>query len=280
MNKYVLTILVLCLLLIANNNRTKSVIINKYDDKLKINNIKQLKILTYNIQRLPHTFIENPNFIENSDADIICLQEYFHNIFRDKKGFLKRINYNVCIPEVNNKMKWDSGLVILSKYPIKYIDFIPFKKSSSIDSITEKGFLITKIKDLFIINAHLQACYQKSFNYPIIYSQLNQINEYIVYNNLNRYNCILCGDFNTDIQNIKWKTHNKFEIIKTINPTNWENNNWSTSHQLYSDQIGSWVDGGFIWSDKYAVKNIKNIYPDKNSDHSGVQFDLSLLENY
>lgn len=270
MYKYIITgitSVVIIYLLKINIERGRNIILNRYDKKSS----SPLQCITYNIQRLPFYIKDHPFFLKTINADIICLQECFHNIFVDRLEFFKKLNYNICIPGVQNLTKWDSGLVILSKYTINFIDFVPFKYSSDIDKVSEKGFLVVKIKDLYVINTHLQSSYKDSPNVSIKTSQLDQINNYIMSNNLT--NCLLLGDFNVNVDFINWSRIN-YQLIKSILPTNWDNHIHSTKYKKYPTQVSEWCDGGYLWSNKYKVKSIHNIDYDKYTDHLGISINI------
>lgn len=237
-----------------------------------------ISVLTYNIKKLPN-ILNNLNY-DNWDYDIICLQECFSNLFLLKEIFLNKTKkYNFISPSSDIKYLIDSGLVILSKFPIKYIGFETFKKKCSVDSLAEKGFLIVIIKDMIVINTHLQCCYENNDNEQknIQYLQLQQIKEYIIENNLTNINILLVGDFNMNIFDI-----NLFENFSKIyhkNPTTWCYNNGILSEgsatKLYKNQIPYWIDGGFLQSNNYKINNINTICLDNNTDHLGVSFKLN-----
>ena len=267
--KFILYIFILIFVLYINNREKKKIIlVNKMDLNKSI-----VSCLTYNIQRLPYTLRNYPFFLENINTDIICLQEYFKNIIKSRCDYLKQLNYNICIPNSKLPYKWDSGLIILSKFKIKFIDLIPFINSKSIDKLSEKGFLVVKIRDIYVINTHLQANYDNSKYYSdIIKSQLKQIENYI-YRNLRDKTCLLLGDFNYNLKDIIWNKLS-FKIITNNTNSNWDNEKYSTKYKKYDNQIGLNCDGGFLFGKKYKPLNIKNIDLDEYTDHLGVSFEL------
>ena len=67
-----------------------------------------------------------------------------------------------------------------SKFPIKLIDFIRFTNLTSVDNLSDKGFLVIQLNDLIIVNTHLQATYDlDTDNFERSYEQLSQIFEYV-----------------------------------------------------------------------------------------------------
>ena len=128
-----------------------------------------MSFLSYNVKRL---ILKNKliNFINWDKSDIICLQEYYNDMYSKKKFNLhKSVNFNIVLPP-NYRLLKDSGLVILSKFPIIYIDYVKFELSCGNLSFINRGFLVVKIRKLYIINTYL--CGD-------VLSQLEQIYNYI-----------------------------------------------------------------------------------------------------
>ena len=170
-----------------------------------------ITLISYNIGLLPFN-IKNLNILEKIliNYDIILLQEFFTNLFFNKKNWLlnfcKDYKYNIVAKEESNiffgKLV-DSGLVILSKYPIVKVRKFNFdSKSSSYDSLVHKGFLNALIqignKKISIYNLHNQSFYQKFVNPNFIQNyQLKKLNDFI---NTNDKYIIVGGDFNIESQ--------------------------------------------------------------------------------
>lgn len=234
---------------------------------------KNINILSYNLNRLPYTY--KPLNFNNYDYDIICLQEYFQDIFKTRNRCLEQSGYNYITTPSKFNFLADSGLVVLSKYPIEFIDFVPFKDRCSIDCLAEKGFLVVKIRKIFLINTHLQSCYncnKKHIN--IQKKQVKQIEDYISLDFFSDKNVLICGDFNNNIFQIT-----NFEGFKKIyhkSPTIWDNNKGIFSHtsvfKKTSNQVPKWLDGAFIKSDRYQVRNISLKREDDFTDHLGISF--------
>ena len=124
-----------------------------------------LKILTYNVMAFgyqDHT-PEKPNpilqYIINSDADIVCMQEYFVGIqanYLTQKKIEQALNmypYHYTIPLVR-KNRYIIGLAIYSKYPIlnsRKIRYDSTFNGSTIHEIDVQG------KKLFVVNNHLES---------------------------------------------------------------------------------------------------------------------------
>ena len=126
---------------------------------------KVLKILTYNVMAFgykDHTS-DNPNaiieYIANSDADIVCLQEYMvgtqRNYMTQEKvdRALNMYPYYYTEPLVQ-KTRYSIGLAIFSKYPIlnsRKIRYDSAINGSTIHEIEVNG------KKLIVVNNHLES---------------------------------------------------------------------------------------------------------------------------
>lgn len=249
---------------ISKNNL---IINNNYVYKKK----KNIKVLTYNIQRLPYLLrpMVNFNFL---DYDIICFQECFMDIMNLRNDYFEM---NCCIPKSNYLFLIDSGLVILSKFKINYIDFITYKNMKSVDKLAQKGFLVCLINDILIINTHCQACYNKDNKLAnIVNKQLEQINNYIE-NIKHKYKDILVvGDFNKCLTSI---TDFKGIKLQSTNPTIYDDElgliSKTSPNKKYKNQKPKWLDGGFMYGN-LDCKSIKTVQLDNLTDHSGVEMNI------
>ena len=171
-----------------------------------------LKVISWNIQGL---FIYSKLLKINNlaqcikflDADVICLQECFSNHIKYKLiNNLNKIYPYALSGNLTKKfiIGEDSGLMVLSKYPIKRIHFEHFKYSCSIDSLSNKGFLVFNILGLNFINTHLQCNYNNKIkpDNNICYYQFKQLLNYINQNEFIKNNFLLVGDFNLNLNNI------------------------------------------------------------------------------
>ena len=229
-----------------------------------------LKILTYNIQRVPYFFLR-PNIDINKlleSYDILCLQEDFYpNIF-DKN--LKNINvYHI------GTNKWfkitDSGLTIYSKVYLEFIEFINFKKLESVDKLSDKGFLVTKYLDTYIINTHLQATYYiKDLANSVAYQQLNEIFEYLNKKKIKKF--IILGDFNIDLDKININYNKAYPNC----PTHYSKMNsiiFNSSAVPKKNYYGFIYDGAIY--DNISCNNVRPVIHDNYTDHMGVSLNIS-----
>ena len=167
-------IIAFIILLIYYSYKKYFPLISNINNTNNINNIKKLKILTYNVQRLPYYFrplVDIENLMK--EYDIICLQENFCTVLGLNQ---KNYGYNCIIPPCSLYKLTNSGLTIYSKYMIQYVDFVIFDNLISSDRLSEKGFLVIKLNDIYIVNTHLQSSYDiidNSFDNALY--QLNKI---------------------------------------------------------------------------------------------------------
>ena len=237
--------------------------LNYVDNKKK----RTISFLSYNVKRLILKY-KLIDFI-NWDKDVICLQEYYNDMHSIKKFNLhKSVNFNIVLPP-SYKLLRDSGLVILSKFPIIYIDYVKFKISCSSLNFINRGFLVVKIRKLYIINTYL--CGD-------VLSQLEQINDYInLY--LKDKNIIIMGGFGKNIFNIKG--FSEFKKIYSKVPTMWQNNDiypLRTTNKLMDDMVPRWEDGAFVKTNKHNIKNVMVEDMDINSIHLGISFELEKMK--
>ena len=136
-----------------------------YHSEREVNRDEVLKILTYNVMAFGyanHTN-ENPNpilqYIADSDADIVCLQEYSaarsgKNLTTSKiNKALSKYPYRSVLCFKPSKTHC-SGVAIYSKYPIsqsRLIDYESDFNGSSVHQLDIKG------KKLTLINNHLES---------------------------------------------------------------------------------------------------------------------------
>jgi sphingomyelin phosphodiesterase len=215
-----------------NENNIDDYLNNKIEISNKgIDNI--IRILTYNFFCRPPPIKTNESdykdariadFIEKIDNfDIICFQELFttlndrkHKMIRE--GSKRGLKYYTApkVPSFFSKYLVDSGLLIISRYPIVDNDFYEYYINISGDSPTEKGVLYAKIeikKDvyLFLFNTHLQSTYYEDTPENMdstVQVRTKQTEELInfIYNKLltipkneiKNGKIILLGDFNID----------------------------------------------------------------------------------
>ena len=216
-----------------SNNKNNNITFNKLD--LSNSNIPQniISLLTYNFFCRPPPIKTNKSDYKDArlndfyqqleNYDIICFQELFTTL-NDRKhrmiqeGSRQGLKYYLAakVPSFFSRYLIDSGLLILSRYPIVEHDFYEYYMNISGDSPSNKGVLYAKIEIkkhlfLFLFNTHLQSSYfddkPENINATIqirtkqteelinfIYNKILAVPEKEIQNG----KIILCGDFNID----------------------------------------------------------------------------------
>lgn len=258
--------IIFCIFILYYLKKNKNIIIN--DNEIEFyKNKNKIKVLTYNIQRLPIMIFRENIDMEKiiKDYDLIFFQEDFTPFFKS------RILYDVnCIIPGNkffNCKITDSGLSIYSKYKIKFKKFIEFENLEFTDNLANKGFLIFELNDIIMVNTHLQA----GENNKISLEQLQMI-----FNEVEKYNKVLIvGDFNMNIKDIL-NIPKYYKKICTLTPTHWMKNSfWGFGSSIYNKNYKPhFFDGGFYKN--INISNIETQYYDKHTDHLGVSFNINL----
>ena len=210
------------------------------DSRSYVNTMVQydsLHILTYNIQCLMFRR-KSINILYDicKSFDIILLQECFADIFLSKYFLIQECKQfhiigNTCPNTFSSKLV-DSGLLILSKYPIQTYTFIPYQQSAYIDALSNKGFIHaiiqTKHTHIHIYNTHLQASYTSNDNdvLKIKLNQLECLSNYIQKQKYTNEHVIIGGDFNLNINKpslykMIQNYFKPFTIVIPNKPTNW-----------------------------------------------------------
>jgi len=179
----------------------------------------KLQILTWNVQMLPRMgsmfsssfrkmqsertewIIEH---IENSDYDIILLQECFDNRFIDAAQDRLANKYpHSILPDRPHWYKLSNGLMILSKYRLEKKENIVFKKLSQADIFAAKGAVLAKVhidtQSLYIINTHLQADYESNRYQDLRRAQLQHIKKELIEPHIDsNAKLLVAGDLNIE----------------------------------------------------------------------------------
>jgi endonuclease/exonuclease/phosphatase family metal-dependent hydrolase len=172
-----------------------------------------LKILSWNIQMLPLALkkigqFERADYIaeqlNESDYDVIVFQEAFDDKVRQKLSEYLQHCYPYQVGPANEKgffLRTNSGVCIVSKYPLKHIGEVQYENCNGVDCFSRKGALMVEIekegKLVQLIGTHLQSGDGKT-NSKVRVKQYRQLEDEL----LSRYNKegipqIICGDFNT-----------------------------------------------------------------------------------
>jgi endonuclease/exonuclease/phosphatase family metal-dependent hydrolase len=162
---------------------------------------KPRSIVTWNIQGLfMHMNDDKTRNIlyqlkRMNDIDIICLQEVFENSLKDKIIYELRDNQPYYLLGDTYKrylVGEDSGLMILSKYPIEFVKEHVLEEYNFPDRMANKTVLYFKVGDLNLMTTHLQS--NNMFdNTELSSKQLRQIIEFSPFEKF-----IITGDLNNN----------------------------------------------------------------------------------
>ena len=161
--------------------------------------IEKNKIVTFNIKKFPWSCKSFRRLNIVGQYSIILLQECF-NEYCDSLDYWFP-NHYICRGTMKGMNIFNSGLAILSIYPVIEIEFHKYKNYNkwSLDCLSEKGFLSVLLDlgndKLRVINTHLQSSDYEKYDKKAIL----QLQELLEYTSKLREKYIIGGDFNIDI---------------------------------------------------------------------------------
>ena len=172
-------------------------------------------IISWNIQELflySNTSKVNNiiNYLDSFESDVICLQEVFED--KTKNAIIRSLSYKYHYHLITKTSKKfivgeDSGLLVLSKYPIQYLSEVSLKGLTIPDSLANKTVMYFKIGNLNFATTHLQSEYQN----------ISRVQLYEILKKSPIEKFILAGDLNNEsVNEIVGIKQNNFQ------PT-WEN---------------------------------------------------------
>lgn len=189
----------------------------------------ELKILSWNIYMLPYISLFNDNDkraraiaerLNGSDYHIIVFQEAFSSKCRNilSKILLERFPFQYGpVNESRFSLRTNSGLWIVSKFPLTKLDQVEFSKSKGYDVIARKGAVLFqgcfRGSKFQLLATHLQALDSQKLREL----QCAEIREQL----LNPYYRedtpqFLCGDFNIDMHD----TADYHRMLQLLDATN------------------------------------------------------------
>lgn len=163
-----------------------------------------LRILTYNIQKFPWSRKSLGALTHLAERyEVIFLQECFDDTWQALSEVLPHF---YCFRGTLNRLNvMNSGLAILSRYPIVCGDFLEFAHANrwTFDIFSEKGWLSAVVdvngEKIRLINTHLQSCDFDRFDQ----TALTQFDELLAYLRTVHEPFVMGGDFNVDVQDLK-----------------------------------------------------------------------------
>jgi len=236
---------------------------------------KSLSIVTYNIQKFPFLF---KSFKPIKDLlekhSIILLQECYDETFDSLETHFP--NHYICRGTLKGINVMNSGLAIISAYPILETSFTRFNNYNALtfDRFTEKGYLTALIdisestgiknKKMMIVNTHLQSCDFEEYD-PIALLQLQELLDYAHYITTPY---IIGGDFNIDVKESK-NRYSMLSIHQPMNPTIYINFKNAHSKSTPGDKYVGLIFDYFITGGGCGKLETKTIV-DEYSDHNPV----------
>jgi endonuclease/exonuclease/phosphatase family metal-dependent hydrolase len=213
---------------------------------------EKLKILSWNIYMLPGISLFNGNTkrakliaekLHNTDYQIIVFQEAFSSVCRGILSKALKDTYPYQYGPVNKNhppFKTNSGLWVVSKFPLEELDEIRYNVSKGYDKIARKGAAIFQGQfngtEFQLITTHLQA----DATSEIRERQCNEIMDKL----LNKYYQpnipqIICGDFNIEMDNKK----DYPVMLQTLDATNGEITGDRTTYDEVFNTLGRKSEG-------------------------------------
>lgn len=174
--------------------------------------LDSLKVLSWNIYMLPLSvksvgqgkrvqYIAEQ--LNNSEYDVIVFQEAFERDARYRLSKLMRKQYPYQEGPANAKpsfFRMNSGVWILSKHPMKFLEEIEYTKAAGVDKVARKGALLVEIekngKKYHVAGTHLQAGASKKKD-EIRHSQFQELQQLLHEYEVIGVPQLVCGDFNT-----------------------------------------------------------------------------------
>ena len=151
-----------------------------FSPKLKAQNQAQaetINILTWNVQLLPRHFAwatrhlrkkqalrlkQISQYFQAQDYEVIALQEVFAPSLRRRLQKQLRQAYPHQVFLKGRGLRYSSGLLLLSRFPVRKLGHVYFKQSKAADRTASKAALLVELdlgqdKRLQILNTHLQS---------------------------------------------------------------------------------------------------------------------------
>ena len=228
-----------------------------------------IKIVSWNIQMIPKIYapftklarkkqkVRTPKIIQylnSTNFDIIVLQEVFDKSISNKFKNDLKIKYPYCLmPQKEDfKFKLSSGVMILSKYPLKLIKHVIFDVSKKSDKGAQKGCSLVEIKinnkKLLLGGTHLdsKSPESRSLQYKLIAENITKpfLNDSVP--------LLLAGDFNTNFNTAEYDS-----MMVNLKLNNYELND---DRPYTFDEFNTWNSKGYkSWIDYIFYQESRRI---------------------
>jgi endonuclease/exonuclease/phosphatase family metal-dependent hydrolase len=188
-----------------------------------------LRVVSWNIQMLPLRMFSKElrckqpvrlpwiaEYTRQSDFEVVVFQEVFDNNMRRrlcrklKKIFPYRVRPRHKLGRLTN-----SGILVLSRLKMRYLDHVTYKQKKSHDGTASKGCVLVEVekngKKVHIAGTHLQAGHNDTYQ-KIRISQYQDIRKLLDTHQQPQIPQILAGDLNTAPQEPE-RFKNMLEIL-------------------------------------------------------------------
>jgi endonuclease/exonuclease/phosphatase family metal-dependent hydrolase len=269
---------------------------------------ESLKILSWNIYMIPKPILWTSQFdraevigdlLTQEDHDVIFFQEAFSAGAR-KRIWNKIKSTHPYESGVFKKKKFltvlNSGLWVVSKYPITVLDHVYFDRSMHSDKFATKGSLMVEVqlpnRKVQIVGTHLQAWFGAPED-SIRYSQLSLIRQMMDEFRSPGVDQVILGDLNFDDYRSEYSeginrildTHS----IELTGPIRFSAGDLSNSHTK-PDNHAELLDYILLRNDSSTGSKIKNKMLRKRtmtkkgklldlSDHYGIEAEIEFAES-
>lgn len=149
------------------------------------------------------------------DYDVVCLEEGFQFGSDIAKNFIeaaKSLGFKYTLtaknPPLLSRQVIDSGLMIISKFPILEADSIRYTAGCGVDSFAAKGSIYAKIQiddkhHVHLFSTHLQASYQNGKDPTVVdvkvrQAQFDQLSAFMKTKATDHYPVVVVGDLNVN----------------------------------------------------------------------------------
>jgi len=233
---------------------------------------KEISILTANVHFLPNLFTKKNKAkrmakeFETTGADVVCLQECWHVAGFNAIASLLPSHKYVLSPSTDPCLV-ASGLVVLSKLPVRLIEFIPFRTVTTLDKFCRKGIMVFLVdKKLTILHSHFP---YDMYN-PYEQDETSAIEQLAAA--VHRYGkCVVTGDLN-----IKWHSESYRKLLHKTGLTE-PQNIFSTEFHVTTTPFEI-VDYVFCKNVTCSEKKVVELISTKLSDHNALFARLKIMD--
>jgi endonuclease/exonuclease/phosphatase family metal-dependent hydrolase len=241
--------------------------------------IKPYAVMTYNIQKFPFSMKSFDPVIDLfREHHIILLQECFDDVLDPLVKIFPE--YHIFRGTLQGINLMNSGLALLSKFPIVEGEFVQFNNFNSLtfDVLSEKGFISVVLdingEHVRVVNTHLQSCDFDRYD-PASMLQLDELLRHLSIRLREKY-YFVGGDFNIDVTDLLEYYHHFPQLLHPNESTIFIN--FTTSHTRCTKKLGY---DGLTFDYFFASKSVKmsppRVVPCDYSDHNPVSATIELI---